>query len=76
MSLLSGSSYPGLARALVASVVLMAAGYAAELVGQAVFAPLRSVGMVLGFVGVGVFMVAGVLYLGKYLGTTLSDLFG
>lgn len=76
MTLVPSDAHPRLMRALALGVLLLGVGYGAELLGKFAFAPLRIVGALLGFVGLGVFLVAGVFYLGRYLGDTLSTMFG
>lgn len=76
MSLLSNSSSPRLLRALAAGVLLLGVGYGLELLSRYAFSQLRVVGVLFGLVGLGVFFVAGVFYLGRYLAHALSDLFG
>lgn len=76
MMLVPSDAHPRLLRLLVLGILLLGTGYVAELIGKSTFPPLRAVGVILGVVGIAVFLVAGVLYLGYYLSDMLSDLFG
>lgn len=67
---------PGCFRTLVAGICLISLDYMAELMGKKALPALRVVGVFLAFVGMGVFLVAGLLFFGRYLTSMLGRLFG
>lgn len=76
MRLIPEDAQPGLVRALAAGALLVGLGYVAELAGKAAVPGLRIVGVFLAFVGMGVFLLAGVFYLVGYLYSLSGELFG
>lgn len=76
MTIVPTDAHPRLMRGLLLGVLLLSVGYVAELLGKFAFPSLRVIGVSLGVIGLAVFLVAGVFYLGRYLSDILSDLFG